>query len=164
MRIKGFIIIDASRQRKKLTRYFPTPIFNHSFTPSYTVRNLGVTFDSDFNLRKHVSLTCRSCFYHIRDRRRIRRYISLSVAKTTTELISSRLDCCDSLLCNIASKDIAKPQCVKNCLDSVVTRSPHSVPLLKSLHWLPEHLKSSNSTVSFPHDIKTHIFRLAYSS
>ena len=41
-----------------------------------------------------------------------------------------------------ANKDIAKLQRVQNCLASVVTRSPRfsrSVPLLKSLHWLPVH-------------------------
>jgi len=71
--------------------------------------NLGVTFDSDFYFRKHISLTCRSCFYHIRDLRRIRRYISLSAAETiATALITSRLHYCNSLLYNITSKDILK--------------------------------------------------------
>jgi len=75
-----FIIIGTSRQRRKLTRFFPMPILSHSITPSDTVRNIGVTSDSDFNFRKHISLTCRSCFYHIRDLRCIRHYNSLSVA------------------------------------------------------------------------------------
>ena len=64
--------------------------------------------------------------------------MSLSVAKTiATALVSSRLDYCNSLLHNIAIKDITKLQ---RCLARVVTRSPRlssSVPLLKSLHWLP---------------------------
>jgi len=38
-----FIIIGTSRQRNKLTRFFPTSIISHSSTPSYTVRNLCVT-------------------------------------------------------------------------------------------------------------------------
>jgi len=84
-------------------------ILSHSITPSDTLRNIDVTFDSDFNFRKHVSLTCRCCFYYIRDLRRIRRYISLSVAKTiATALITSRLDYCNSLLYNTASKNILK--------------------------------------------------------
>ncbi len=95
----------------------------------------------NFNFRQHISQTCRCCFYHIRDLRRIRRYMSFSVAKTlATALVSSRLDYCNSLLYNIASKDITKLQRVQNCLARVVTRSPRfsrSVPLLKSLHWLP---------------------------
>jgi len=106
-----------SRQRIKLICFFPTFILNRSISPSDTVRNLGVTFDSHFIFRKHVSLTCRSCFYHIRELRRIRRYISLSVAKTIpTALITSRLDYCNFLLYNIASKDVLKLQCDQNCL------------------------------------------------
>ena len=61
-----------------------------------------------------------------------------------TALVSSRLDYCNSLLYNIANKAIAKLQRVQNCLARVVTRSPRfspSVPLLKSLHWLPLHYR-----------------------
>ena len=64
-----------------------------------------------------------------------------NVAKTiATALVSSILDYCNSLLHNIAIKDITKLQRVQNCLARVVTRSPRfspSVPFLKSLHWLP---------------------------
>ena len=85
-----------------------------------------------------ISNICRCWFYHIRDLRRIRRFISRSVAKTfATALVSSRLDYCNSLLYNIAQKNIAKLQRVQNCLARVVTRSPRfsrSVPLLKALH------------------------------
>jgi len=72
---------------------------------------------------------------------RFRRYVSFSVANTiATALITSRLDYCNSLLYNIASKDILKLHCVQNYLARFVTRSPrcsHSVPLLKSLHCVP---------------------------
>ena len=84
------IIISTSRQRNKLTRFFSTPILKHTITPLHIVHNLGVIFNSDFNLRKYVSLTCRSCFYHIRDINRICRYIALLVAKV---FITSRLGC-----------------------------------------------------------------------
>ena len=84
-------------------------------------------------------------FYHIPDLRRIRRFISLSVAKTiATALVSSRLDYCNSLLYNTANKDIAKLQRVQIFLARVVTRSPRfsrSLPLLKSLHWFPGHYR-----------------------
>ena len=61
-----FTIIGTSRQCSKFTHFFPTNILSHSIAPSDTVRNLGVTFDSDFNFRKHISLTCRCRFYHVR--------------------------------------------------------------------------------------------------
>ena len=121
--------------------FFPTCILNQTITPVASAKNLGVTFDKNFNFRQHISQTCRCCFYHIRDLRRIRWYMSLSVDKSiATALVSSRLDYCNSLLHNIAIKDITKLQRVQNCLARVVTRSPRfsrSVPLLKSLHWLP---------------------------
>ena len=76
-----FIIIGISRECSKLTCFCATPILYHSITPSHTTCNIGVTFDSDFNFRKHISLTDRCCFYNIRDLRPISSYISLSVAK-----------------------------------------------------------------------------------
>ena len=52
----------------------------------------------------------------------------------------SRFDYCNSLLNNIAKRDLAKLQRVQNCLARVVLRAPRfspSLPLLKQLHWLP---------------------------
>ena len=52
----------------------------------------------------------------------------------------SRLDYCNSLLSWIAKTDLTKLECILNCLAHVSTKSPPftcSVPLLRSLHWLP---------------------------
>ena len=49
-----FIIIGTSRQRSKLTRFLQTPILSHSITLSDTVRNLGVRFDTEFNLQTPI--------------------------------------------------------------------------------------------------------------
>ena len=140
-----FIIIGTSTQRAKLRSFFPTQILSQSITPATSVLNLGVTFDENFNFKQHISKICRCCFYRIRDLRRIRRFISLSVAKTVaTALVTSILDYCNSLLYNIANKDIATLQRVQNCLPRIVTRTPRfsrSVPLLKVLHWLPVHYR-----------------------
>jgi hypothetical protein len=109
--------------------------------PSKSARNLGVIFDQNFKLRSHVSQICRSCFYHMRDIRRIRRYLSLQNAKTLAHaMVTSRLDYCNSLLFGLAAKDIQKLQRVQNCLARVLTKSSpltRSTPLLHSLHWLP---------------------------
>ena len=133
-----FLIIGTSTQRAKLDGFFPIHILSQSITPDASVLNLGLTFDGNLNFKQHISKTCRCCFYHIRDLRRIRRFISLSVAKTIATALVSRLDYCNSLLYNTANKS-------KNCLARVAaTRSPRfsrSVPLLKSLHWLPVHYR-----------------------
>ena len=133
-----FLIIGASTQRANIDGFFPTHILSQSITPAASVLNPGVTFDENLSFKQHISKTRRFCFYHIRDFRRIRRFISLSVAKTiATALVSSSLDYCNSLLYNTANKDMATLQRVQNCLARVVTRSlrfSRSVPLLKSLH------------------------------
>ena len=88
-------------------------------------------FNSDFSFHKHVSEICKSCFYHIRDLRRIGRHIPLSTAKTISNaIISSRLDYCNSLLNNIAKQDLSKLQRVQNCLARVVLRAPRFSPSL----------------------------------
>ena len=70
-----FIIIGIKQQRHKLSNHFPVKLLDNDICPSDSVRNLCVVFDSDFSFHKHVSNICKSCFYHIRDLRRIRRHI-----------------------------------------------------------------------------------------
>ena len=119
-----FIIIGTKQQRHKLSStHFPVKLLDNDIAPSDSVRNLGVIFDSDFSFHKHVSEICKSCCYHIRDLRRIRRHLPLFTAKTISNaLISSRLDYCNSLLNNIAKQDLSKLQRVQNCLARVVLR------------------------------------------
>ena len=99
-------------------------------------------FDKNFNFRSHISAICSSCIYHIRDLRCIRRHLDLGSAKLLANALvsSSRFDYCNSLLSGIAETDLTKLQHVLNCLARVVTKSPpftDSVPLLRSLYWLP---------------------------
>ena len=133
------IIICTKQQWNRVINHFPVKLLGSDTFPSDTVRKLGVVFDSNFNFRQHISQVCKSCFYHIRDLRRIWRHIFISTAKTISmALISSRLDYCNSLLNNIAKRDLAKLQWVQNCLACVVLRAPWfspSLPLLKQLHW-----------------------------
>ena len=115
----GIIIIvsGTKQQRNRVINHFPVKLLGSDTFPSDTVRNIGVVFDSDFNFRQHISRVCKSCFYHIRDLRRIRRHISISTVKTiSTALISSRLDYRNSLLNNVAKRDLAKLHRVQNCL------------------------------------------------
>ena len=74
---------------KKIVDYFPVKILSNDISPSETVRNLGVVFDSNFSFHQYISHVCKSCFYHIRDFR----HLSLSSANTiSVALINSRLD------------------------------------------------------------------------
>ena len=59
---------------------FPVDPLGLQTTSAKAARNLGVIFDTNFSFRSHVSAVCRSCRYHIRDLRRIRRYLSFDSA------------------------------------------------------------------------------------
>ena len=77
----------------------------------------------------------------MRDLRRILRHLDVDSAKLrATALVSSRLDYCNSLWYGIAGIDLTRFQRVQNQLARLVTKSPpftRSIPLLRSLHWLP---------------------------
>ena len=122
LNVDNFSSLVLKSSMANLMFFSPTRILSQNITPPAMARNLGVAFDNNFNSRQHISETCCCCFYHIHDLHRIRRYMSLSVAKTfSTAFVSSRLDYCNSLLHYIAIKDITKRQCVQNCLARVVT-------------------------------------------
>ena len=95
------IITGTKQQRNKTVDYFPVKILGNDTSPSDTVRNLGVVFDSNCSFPQ----VCKSRFYHIRDFRRIRRHLSLSSAKpVSVALINSRLDYYNSFINNLAKK------------------------------------------------------------
>mgnify|MGYP001813391687 CR=1 FL=1 len=136
-----FLLIGNERQRGKYSTLFPISLMGVETMPSKSVKNLGATFDQNFNFKSHISKLCSSCYYHIRDLRRIRKHISLDNAKTlATALVMPRLDYCNSLLQGLPAKDILRLQRVQNCLARVVTKSSRftpSAPLRQALHWLP---------------------------
>ena len=121
--------------------YFATKLLDQDVTATDSARNLGVEFDKDLNFKNFISNVCRSCYYHIRDLRRSRRCLTVAVTKTIAiSLVSSMLDCCNSILYNISNREINKLQ----SLARVVTRSLRFcsvTALLKSLHWLPVQLR-----------------------
>ena len=54
-----FIVFSSKRQREKLIGYFPSTILGSPLYPAEWDKNLGVWFDADFSLSRHV---CKSCF------------------------------------------------------------------------------------------------------
>ena len=72
---------------------FPIYILGNLLCPVDSVRNLGVWFDSDFSLSKHVQNDCKSFFVKLRDFRHVRRFLTHDVfVLVANALVSSRLD------------------------------------------------------------------------
>ena len=129
-----FIITGSKKHREKFKDLFPILLLDHYTLPKAVVRNLWFIFDCDFNFKRQISQTCEICFYHIRDFRRIRKYLSPEAATSVTcALVTSHLDYCDSLLYNLHDRDIESLQQVQNYLACVVckaSRFSRSKPLL----------------------------------
>ena len=73
----------------------------------------GVLFNDKLKFRENISQSCRICYYHIRELRRIGRYMPLFTA-----LVISKLVYCNSLFHNIGIKDITKLQRFQTCKGS----------------------------------------------
>ena len=74
-----FIIFGSKRQTDKLKACFVIDILGNSLCPVDSVKNLGVWFDSDFSLSKHVQNVCKSYFLKLRDFKHVRWFLTHDV-------------------------------------------------------------------------------------
>ena len=99
----------SKRQRDKLKACFPIDILGNSLCPVDSVKNLGVWFDSDFSLSKHVQNVSKSCFIKLRDFRHVRRFLTHDVSVLVANaLVISRLDYCNSLFRSLSKFNLRK--------------------------------------------------------
>ena len=110
--------------------------------PSTTVRYLGAVFDCEMTMLYHVNSVTRSCFYHLRQLRTVRRVLTHDSAKILAHaFVSSRVDYCNSLLFGASAHVLRKMQTVLNAAARLVCglgRFDHITPAMwDDLHWLP---------------------------
>ena len=110
-------------------------------TPSPTIKNLCITFDSAMTMSDHVTSLCKSVNFLLWNLARIRRFIDHNAASNAMRaLILSKLDYGNALLSSCKNKDVARLQRLLNRAARIVFQVPRrhlSSPLLASLHWLP---------------------------
>ena len=76
--------------------------------------NLGSWFDSNLSMTDHINKACNAAFYHLRNLRRIKKYLSRdSLITLVHAFITSRLDYCNGLLFGLPNVQIAKLQRVQ---------------------------------------------------
>jgi hypothetical protein len=111
-----------------------------SVSPASSVRSLGVTVDDTLSFNDHVDNVCKSCTFHVRALRHIRRHISEDAAETIAcSMIGGRLDYCNSVLYLSSVSNVKKLQRVQNPIARIITGrrlSDHITPVLADLHWL----------------------------
>jgi hypothetical protein len=116
--------------------------FNHSLIEATAVvRNLGVHFDNNLTLTKHVNNVCSATYYQLRNIRSIQHYLpTTAITSLVHSLITSRLDYCNVLLTGYPEGLIYKLQKLQNAAARLITNSDyraHMTPVLEHLHWLP---------------------------
>ena len=94
---------------------------------------------------KLQGIIVHSIYYHLRELRRVRRYLNHETAvNVANALVSSRLDYCNSLLYNTKKAYTSRLQRVQNALCRTVCKLNkycHVTPFLHKLHWLPIHYR-----------------------
>jgi len=97
---------------------------------------------SDLSLEKHVSAVSATCFFHLRQIRRVRQSLVVGSAKTIVQaFVTSRVDYCNAVLAESPRVITDKLQRVMNSAARVVTNtrkydSGLSRLMHDELHWL----------------------------
>jgi hypothetical protein len=112
-----------------------------TFSPTSTVRNLGVMLDECMTMEKQIQATTKSCRYHLRSIGKIRRYLDTDACRTLVNaLVTSRIDYANSLLYGVPQQQLRKLQLVQNSAARLILQKKpdeHITPTLYELHWLP---------------------------
>ena len=105
------------------------------------VGNLGALFDSELKMRQHVLQILRSGYFHLRQIRVIRKYLTVSAAKALVgALVCSRMDYWNGPLFWISDDLLSKLHVLQNDAAKVVTKQCRCESVSKTLfylHWLP---------------------------
>jgi hypothetical protein len=135
-----FMVFGLPKQTSKINQPSLVMPDNTILLPVDNARNLGIIFDTHLTFSNHISALTSSCFYHIRDLKRIRKCLTDKTASLiATSLIHTKLDYCNSLFLNLPSCLIDRLQLIQNAAARAVSRTKrldHITPVLKSLHWL----------------------------
>ena len=105
-----YIVIGDDQIRSSLKSSFPVSFLGNSMEPAESVKNL----DAENSMQRHVATFCRS-YYHLRELRRVRRYLNHETAvRVANALVCSCLDYCNSLLYNTKKAYTSRLQRVQN--------------------------------------------------
>ena len=137
-----FLVISQRGSKVvKLSNVESVVIGSDMIEASASAKNIGAVIDSHLTMEQQVSNVCRNCYIGLRQVSEIRPYITKDAAATLVNaLVTSKLDCLNSLLYGLPEYQLRRLQLVQNNAARVVSRISRSASItqtLKELHWLP---------------------------
>ena len=116
-------------------------IGSETIKPVNSVGNLGLRLDNELSMKHHINAIARTCSYHLRRLRQIRRRAGYEVTvELVLALIMSMLDYSNALFAGLPASTIAPLQRVQNAAARLVLQlgpRDHITQGLRHLHWLP---------------------------
>ena len=156
---KTELIVFAPKKKLPSSNQFFLKIGDTTILPRDKVCNLGVWYDPNLSMEKHVHHVSRTCHMHLHNIGRIRRFLTADAVKILVHaLIMSQLDYANALLLSASDYLIARLQRIQNAAARLITRTPrreHVTPDLINLHWLPVRNR-------IEYKILTHVYRLVH--
>ena len=134
------LIIGTPHQLKKL-KINSIKVDNTVIKTADNVKNLGVIFDKEMTMEKHVNKMCKSVYFNLRNVSKIRNSLDIETAKTAVNaLVTPHLDYCNGLLYGINTKLLDKLQVAQNSAVRLIKKLKKRDSVTchrKNLHWLP---------------------------
>ena len=86
-------------------------------TPANSVKNLGVILDNKLQVSTHVANICRAGWFGIYKIGKLRNFLdNSSTERLVHAFVTSRIDCCNSLLFGLSVAEITKLQRLQNAV------------------------------------------------
>ena len=135
-----FICLGSTRRLARCT-FDPITISGEIIQPSQTVHDHGAYIDLSFGFAEHVTRLARTCYFHMRQLRSIRRSLTIVFSHALVRaLVLTRLDYCNGLFGGT-------PKCLLSLLSGVLRAAARLILLLPrtssvadrirtELHWL----------------------------
>ena len=150
-----FIWLGSTRRLARCT-FDPITIGGEIIQPSQTVRDLGAYIDSSIGFAEHVTRLVKTCYFHIRQLRSIRRSLTIESSHALVRaLVLTRLDYCNGLLGGA-------PKCLLSPLSGVLRAAARLILLLPRTSSVSDRIRTELHWLDIPSRVTFKLCVLAY--